>query len=106
MWAEARAEAFPEWLGEAAAANRLPARGRGSFLGEPWSLQAQVLSVPWDTKEGTTLALLHHLLAVSPPLPLPEAGRGWDDEAGRACFNPSAHGRPDQGSRLSPVGVS
>lgn len=38
----------------------------------PWSLQAQVLSVPWDAKGGLHWHPYTTSLAISPPLPLPE----------------------------------
>lgn len=46
-------------------------RKTGASWASPWSLQAQVLSVPWDTKEGATLAPLHHLPGCKPTPPHP-----------------------------------
>lgn len=81
-------------------------RKRGASWASPWSLQAQVLSVPWDTKEGATLALLHHLPGCKPTPPHFLSGKRLGRRGREGLFGPSAHGRPDQGSRLSPVGVS
>lgn len=44
-------------------------RERGASWVSPWALQARVLSVSWDAKEGLHWHPYTTSLAVSPPLP-------------------------------------
>lgn len=92
--------------GRAAAATSFQPEEEESFLGEPLVPAGSGLSVPWDTKEGATLALLHHLPGCKPTPPHFLSGKRLGRRGREGLFGPSAHGRPDQGSGLSPVGVS